>query len=462
MAPGTRIAIFSLGSQFHFVQGFTSDVSLLQAALNNKKNGPQTEKDRSFHSRSDEMWDETELGSVQELAAELGGNASILVDATAAGLAEAAAVQNKQRVLKTLAALDYIARYLAGIPGRKNLIWFAGSFPVAVFPNSSQRQQMSDMHLNVGQAKETANLLFASKVAVYPVNAEGLAVNRSTDAEHCMPLRGDACPATGVGGDLLNKIKGEDDVRANTQMTMEKLANDTGGKAFYNVNDLDQAIQQAIADGSHYYTLAYTPTDGSTDGEFRKITINLTRGNYKLAYRPGYNATAAPTAIAATEGDPLRPLLARGLPSTTQLLFGVHAVPAPPQPAPNIAPTSRSSKLTGPSTRYRIQFLIPSSDVSFLVAKDSNRSGKISFGAIAYDNDGNGVAGQGKTQGMELTPANFAAIQESGVPALLEIDLPDKDVYLETGIYDWTTRKAGTLSISLHVTAPSSNASPKP
>ena len=54
MKPGTRVAIFSLGSQFRFLQGFTSDVSLLQAALNDVKKGVNPEKDPAFHSRSDD------------------------------------------------------------------------------------------------------------------------------------------------------------------------------------------------------------------------------------------------------------------------------------------------------------------------------------------------------------------------------------------------------------------------
>ena len=41
MEPGTRTAIFLLGSKLRFVQGFTTDNSLLSAALNDKKNGPR-------------------------------------------------------------------------------------------------------------------------------------------------------------------------------------------------------------------------------------------------------------------------------------------------------------------------------------------------------------------------------------------------------------------------------------
>jgi hypothetical protein len=44
----------------------------------------------------------------------------------------------------------------------------------------------------------------------------------------------------------------------------------------------------------------------------------------------------------------------------------------------------------------------------------------------------------------------YASIQKSGIPAHAEIDLPNTDVYLETGVYDWGSGKAGTLEIPLH------------
>ena len=38
------------------------------------------------------------------------------------------------RVQYTLSAFDQLARYLSGMPGRKNVMWLSGSFPVAVMP----------------------------------------------------------------------------------------------------------------------------------------------------------------------------------------------------------------------------------------------------------------------------------------------------------------------------------------
>jgi hypothetical protein len=41
------------------------------------------------------------------------------------------------RMAVTLKALQQLARYLSPIPGRKNVIWIAGSFPVNIFPASN-------------------------------------------------------------------------------------------------------------------------------------------------------------------------------------------------------------------------------------------------------------------------------------------------------------------------------------
>ena len=47
----------------------------------------------------------------------------------------------------TLEAFSDIARYLAAVPGRKNLIWFAGDFPVVIFPKFDQRMEYEDNEL---------------------------------------------------------------------------------------------------------------------------------------------------------------------------------------------------------------------------------------------------------------------------------------------------------------------------
>ena len=191
------------------------------------------------------------------------------------------------------------------------------------------------------------------------------------------------------------------------------------------------------------------------DGQYRRIEIKLNKGKYTLAYRRGYNADSAMANNAGPASDPLRPLLLHGLPGASQLIYGVRVVPSEPQPELNATHAGMNPKLTGPVTRYDVDFMIRWKDVQLQAAPQEAHSGKIQLGLLAYDRDGNAVNWIGGTQMMNLKPENYAAIQKSGIPAHMQIDLPNTDVYLVTGVYDWNTRNAGTLEIPIHPPTPS-------
>jgi hypothetical protein len=74
----------------------------------------------------------------------------------------------------TLDALKQLSGYLGGIPGRKNLIWFSGSFPVNLDPGLTLNNEFSATRVYAEQVKETSDLLAASRVAAYPIDARGL------------------------------------------------------------------------------------------------------------------------------------------------------------------------------------------------------------------------------------------------------------------------------------------------
>ena len=148
--------------------------------------------------------------------------------------------------------------------------------------------------------------------------------------------------------------------------------------------------------------------------------------------------------------DPLRPLLARGMPSATQLLYGVRVLPAAPQPTAT-APRRRERQSHRPAHPLLRDFLIRWTDVDLQLTPQGTHRGQIQLGVIAYSRDGKPVNWVGVTQRMNINAATFAAIQRSGIPAHLEIDLPQQDVYLATGVYDWASKKAGTLEIPLNV-----------
>jgi hypothetical protein len=61
---------------------------------------------------------------------------------------------------------------------------------------------------------------------------------------------------------------------------MDELAKDTGGEAIYNTNGLNDAVNRVLNDGTHYYTLTYTPTNKKMDSRLRHIEVTLTQGDW--------------------------------------------------------------------------------------------------------------------------------------------------------------------------------------
>jgi VWFA-related protein len=455
MQPGTRAAIFTLSAQLRMVQGFTTDSAALHSALNDPKYGVTLDKPHESRSIQDKIDDVEHIDKMEMMN---NGHWTEGIAAIQSFQRDFASFQMEQRITMTLEALQALARYLEGVPGRKNLIWFSSSFPVAVFPRLGQTQRpnrtSTDSMREYGkEVRETANLLTASKIAVYPIGAEGVMSEHVFEANLITPTDYEGMEHTesGKGSGVMVPYNHEGAARSDKIMSMEQLAQDTGGKAFFNTNDLSAAAQKAIADGAHYYTIAYTPTNKKMDGSYRKIEVKVPDEKYRLAYRHGYNADDLPSAAdAKSEANPLHALMMRGMPDATQILFAARVLPASPQPAAAGPRAGKNAKLTGPTTRYSIDFMIRWSDVRLDAQPDGTRTGKIDVQLLAYDRDGNAVNWAGGAQMMSLKPDLFAAIQKSGVPAHIDIDLPsDKDVFLSAGVYDWNTGKAGTMEVPL-------------
>ncbi len=99
---------------------------------------------------------------------------------------------------------------------------------------------------------------------------------------------------------------------------MAELAQDTGGKACKNTNDISGCVMTALKDSSAYYEISFYPANVKWDGRFHKILVKTTRPGVKLSYRRGYYALdASSLAKQQPPEDRLRQACADLLPSTT-------------------------------------------------------------------------------------------------------------------------------------------------
>jgi hypothetical protein len=72
---------------------------------------------------------------------------------------------------------------------------------------------------------------------------------------------------------------------------MLRLANETGGHAFYFNNDLSGSVRTAISDAQVSYTLGFYPAENSLDGKFHSLDVKVDRKDVEVRSRSGYFAT---------------------------------------------------------------------------------------------------------------------------------------------------------------------------
>jgi VWFA-related protein len=416
---GTRLAIFTLGTQLRMVHGFTADLSELVSAFDSSK-AARTQV-------SPLMPTTVENSAEQNLIALMDMNhaSPVAIEAVKQEMEATSGSNTGNRIAITLEALQELGRYLSPIPGRKNVIWIAGSFP------ASQ-----------DEIRRTADMLTPSRVAIYPVSGEGLLSDATYDPEYDLTTPGE----TKVRQRRI--IAEENDTRAANQIAMEELANDTGGRAFDNTNGLAAAMASIVDNGARYYTLTYTPTNKNMDGRYRSIHVKLRRGAYRLVYRPGYYAEGARIQEFVT-GDPLLSLIGFGLPDFSEILYKIRVIASDPQPADGAPHAGSNAELKGPFHRYGVDFAILPDDLTIEKKPDGTGHAKVKIMLVAYDRDGRPLNSTAQKGDIHLTPKAYEDARRVGLQVHLEIDVPQVGSSLRTGVYDLNSGKAGTLGIPL-------------
>ena len=171
-----------------------------------------------------------------------------------------------------LAAIEKVARMLASMPEKKQLIYFNGGINKTGIDNQAQLEA-------------SINAAMKANVVIYPIDARGLMAD---------PPGGDASKAASRGAGAFNgsQYNSQRSTINDSQETLMTLAADTGGKAFMDSNDIELGIQQAQETLSSYYIIGYYTTNNAEDGKYRKITVKLNNGlSAKLDHRPGYWAS---------------------------------------------------------------------------------------------------------------------------------------------------------------------------
>jgi VWFA-related protein len=461
---GTRIAIFGLTTQLSMLQGFTSDMSVLKAALMPSKGGAvQVSQILSDPVNGGLNGNATLSNALNEPAAVPGNITPEIVANINRFEALQASFEQDLRAKYTLNGFDLLARYLVGIPGRKNVIWFSGSFPLNIEPNVNEADPNDSVVRNDEEVRKTDNLLTRAQVAVYPVDARGLQIN---PANSVVSNIGDIGAGTGAAV-ATSQMDFQIQV-AQEHETMFAMAEDTGGQAYVNTNGLTQAVAKAIENGSNYYTLTYSPTNTEWDARFRSIKIKTEQPGVKLSYRNGYYAVdpndrnkmnAQMAATAVTQPTTMATAMMHGAPDPAEILFKVRIRPAgsPPEDAPlasNQTNPDPKVKVEGPYRAYAVDLVPDPRAVSCRAEPSGNRHCAIEVWTFVYNSEGERLITASNRLHTLLTPADYAKLMVGGMAFHQQISVPMKGrYYLRTAIHDMVSDKVGAVEVPVAAVA---------
>ena len=467
--PGTQLAIFTLSSRLRLVEGFTTDAARLTKVLQSPKGSPQ--QSAVVDIQTNQAVDSV-IGDMANLT---GGSPTMDVGGVTALSsmqqfeADLTAFQTDMRVKMTLEAMQQLARYLSAIPGRKNVVWFSGSFPIALDPDDAMDNPFEAMRNYSDDIRDTAELLSAARVAVYPVDARGLVTPPALDASYS--------PTTNLMGGTVNggrrgnrgKATGNkpspsvDDQKALQQLmaeqaSMKQLAEQTGGQEYINTNGLKDAVAAAIANGSNYYTVGYAPAAGRLDGQFRKIQINLDNRDLKLAYRHGYYADPPdkPSSHSPGQTSLITAATLHGAPPSTQILFEARVLPATDPllrgaTLPSGSGGEMTATLKGPLERYFVDLKVDSHSLFYDSSSDGALHAKTEFTLVVYDGEGRRVNYLDSGFQLNLKAAQLAQTMQNGIRIRLPLDMPQGRFSLRIAVHDLTAGRAGSLEVPVEV-----------
>jgi VWFA-related protein len=399
--PEDRVALYELTSKIIVLHDFTSDSGTLLRALGRS---PKVEKGQAPPS-------ETNAGSMPTVdVGRAGGPQTGDAGALQAALECESDFDQTNNIEKTTEAFKAIAHHLARLPGRKNLVWISGSFPINIPWVPGSFRDAPDFGPQVTAA---AHAMSDADVAIYPVDARSLMAQRMEEPGRLFAKRTPSAPPQ------------------LTLATMQSLAQGTGGLAFYNTNDIGGAIRRAIDDSGLTYELAYYPTHDQWDGRFREIKVELKRPGVHLRYRKGYFATPVTATTPSSQGQILT-VAARNPLEATELALNVqiNAVDSPG------------------ARRAKVEVRVDSDQLHFEL-NAGHWTDKVEVAWIELDAEGSDIGHSAKTIDLNIPDQAHDKIKREGLVFNETIGLVDGAVELRLVARDTGTGSVGSVNIPL-------------
>lgn len=329
-------------------------------------------------------------------------------------------------MLFTIDALSETVRSLAGLPGRKALLYLSNGVPMT--PGSdlfyAQHQKFRDgsalareVEFNLSRRfQEVTNLANANRVAFYTLDAAGLEVGAGMDAEY----RGRS-----VSADWHSSVRAAH--QANMDDPLRFMAQRTGGMAILNTNDVGPGLEKVAAGFDSYYSLGFS-RNMTVDGRYHEIKVRVKRKGLTVRHREGFREKNADTRMKEAVEAALH--------------FGRKSNPLGIQIS-----LSSTQETEGEQRRLPLVVRIPLGEL-LLVPQGDRHIGRVAVYFSALDNDGNLAPVQSVLIPIEIPDAELEEALQKVWPVRQELLLRAGRQTVAIAVRDELANRASVVTSS--------------
>jgi VWFA-related protein len=311
------------------------------------------------------------------------------------------AMERGRDARNTMQSLQKLSDFMAGVHGRrKAMVLISEGIDYDIydlFGNNSVASDIVDATRNAIAAATRAN------VSIYAIDPRGLTV-AGADLIETSGVAADE-PGLGLGvASSLNELRLSQD-------SLRSLADETGGFAVTNQNDVNAAFDRLVTDNSTYYVIGYYPTNDKRDGKFRRIEVRLTRPGLTVRARRGYVAPRGRAAPARAARDMIEDSLGAAVDSP----LAMSGIPMRLFAAPY--------KGTAPNAAVAVTVELGVGGLKF-TQQNGTFNDKLAVVVRVLDSDAKVRVNEKADLDLTLMPATLARAQAAGFRVTSAVNLP--------------------------------------
>ena len=316
-------------------------------------------------------------------------------------------LRNQMSAAGTLGALNLLVRSARELPGRRALVLLSEGFEIMGYDLGTW-QPIPRVRGALDRLIEQAT---RAGVVIYTVDSRGLQSGGLQAADNAAGRNG--AEIASAGGDRLKKL-------IDTQEGMGYLAEQTGGIAVANTNDLATGLRRATDDVRSYYIIGFTPAPGSFAAPGKtprehKISLKVKRPGLKVRTRKSFFGVSDPDVVPG----PITP--AEALREAVMSPFATTEIPLKGTALAAFSPTT--------GTFVRALLHLDARALTFAPDAEGHRVAEVDVLGMAFDQEGIEVGHLSTGFSLALTEHAAQAALEDGVVYVLRVPIPHPGAY---------------------------------